>query len=718
MEHGGWSATSRELTDAILGRPDRELLAAVEESSSTLVARLLRRDWDRLATRLRDGDGCLPAAFAWRCGYALHHLGHLQEARAVLDSADDGGSAADRAQLAAAHAGTAWMQGDRRACEESSRLAMDGAQRSGDVSAQASAWVVRALLAAMDGDRDENLAAYVQALELADRAGDRITEARVLNNLGSRALEEGRYGEAVDRITEGLKVNDESGHLAGLALLRHNLADALLGLGRADEALVESEAAHAVWQAIESPMASAAWQMLGDIHAARGNAAQAAAAYADAARIAQAENDAQTLRPALAGLAMTLALDDPERAQEAIRRMGAVDPTMGEVAAVLATGWVALSAGDPVVARSSARGAKDEAARRRDLPRMAEALELEALSDPVDGPDARLREAYEIWMALGNPVRQLVNELIRARHDRDPLAERMATDGLRAYGIHDDAWRIAGPLMAAGAGRFRRGVSIHTLGAFTVERAGCPVTPSEWPSRKARDIAKILAVNGVKGISRETLAEMLWPGTREAPGNRLSVALSHLRAVLDPAKEHPSDHYVLADRRSVRLDLRHVAVDVVAFLEASRSALEAARRDVPDAERLLQAAAAMHTGELFGSDGGGDWVADITDEVESQGREVLRALSDRILMGDRPVEAVPWLARLLGYDPYDEPTYVALLRLLHSLGRHGEARRHYRTYVLRMRELDVPARPWSDLIGARASPHISGPGPAQGSPAR
>ncbi len=35
--------------------------------------------------------------------------------------------------------------------------------------------------------------------------------------------------------------------------------------------------------------------------------------------------------------------------------------------------------------------------------------------------------------------------------------------------------------------------------------------------------------------------------------------------------------------------------------------------------------------------------------------------------------------------------------LLVRLGRYGEARRHHRTYVLRMDELGVPATSWDEL---------------------
>jgi hypothetical protein len=37
------------------------------------------------------------------------------------------------------------------------------------------------------------------------------------------------------------------------------------------------------------------------------------------------------------------------------------------------------------------------------------------------------------------------------------------------------------------------------------------------------------------------------------------------------------------------------------------------------------------------------------------------------------------------------------MRVLTSVGRHGEARRHHRAYVLRMREIGVPAMSWEDM---------------------
>jgi DNA-binding SARP family transcriptional activator len=55
---------------------------------------------------------------------------------------------------------------------------------------------------------------------------------------------------------------------------------------------------------------------------------------------------------------------------------------------------------------------------------------------------------------------------------------------------------------------------------------------------------------------------------------------------------------------------------------------------------------------------------------------------------------VRYLLRMLERDPYDEDAHLALVGALRAAGRHGEARRRYRTYEDRMSELDVEPAPY------------------------
>ena len=705
---GSLARRSSTLLGSLLALPAEEVTPAVVERHLELTATLLGRDWVALVHHVLDDDGSAPVEVAWRAGYALHHLGHLGDALRVAGYADQGRAGdADWARLAALRSSTAWARGDLEACRASAGEALKYARVAGDPGAEASAWVASAMLAAFDGDRDLNLNCYERALALAEEARDLQTLERVWNNLGSRSLDEGRSTEALQHLQSGLEVNEHTGHLSGLAMLRHNVSEALLAIGRLDEALVESDTARDLWTSLEAPMASASWELRGDVQLARGNATQAAMAYAHAAQLAAREGNAQFHSVTLAGEAVALVGTDPARAaglaEEALR----VSPPVGHAKPVVAAGWVRLSIGDADGAATLAERAVELATRHRDLPRLADALELGALAragadarGDDERIDAQLREAGDIWRELGNPLRVLANEIVVAHRRRDRLTATVARDELRSLGVHDDIWRVGGPLRAVARPHRTDEIRVHVLGQFGVELDGRALPASAWPSRKARDVLGLLACRGERGIARERLGALVWPDA-EAVGNRLSVAMSHVRSVLDPERRL-TESLVVSDGGVVRLDLGQLSVDLVEFTAAAGAALAAAKAGSARAVPLLQGAAAMHSGELL-EDADGieqvDWVLAEREAVELLGREILHTLAGLLAAGQDRAEALHWYARLLAHDPYDEATYAALIALLVGLGRYGEARRHHRTYVLRMDELGVPAKSWEELTG-------------------
>jgi DNA-binding SARP family transcriptional activator len=56
--------------------------------------------------------------------------------------------------------------------------------------------------------------------------------------------------------------------------------------------------------------------------------------------------------------------------------------------------------------------------------------------------------------------------------------------------------------------------------------------------------------------------------------------------------------------------------------------------------------------------------------------------------------AIRFRLRILEHDPYDERAHLRLVSTFASVGRHGDARRHYRSYCARMGEIDVEAAPF------------------------
>src|SRR5207249_5710100 len=105
----------------------------------------------------------------------------------------------------------------------------------------------------------------------------------------------------------------------------------------------------------------------------------------------------------------------------------------------------------------------------------------------------------------------------------------------RAMGVRlSPAWRAVG-VMAAVPELRNEAVEVMTLGAFGVIRRGKAVALSEWRSKKARDLLKILVARRGRATPREMLMEALWPEEPpERTENRLSVAVAVLRGVLDP----------------------------------------------------------------------------------------------------------------------------------------------------------------------------------------
>lgn len=235
-------------------------------------------------------------------------------------------------------------------------------------------------------------------------------------------------------------------------------------------------------------------------------------------------------------------------------------------------------------------------------------------------------------------------------------------------------------------------ITVLCLGGFRVLRAGSGIAPNEWQSKKARDLLKILVSARGRPVPRARLMELLWPGqSPSAGGSRLSVQLSTLRRVLDPDRRIRHANLIEADRSAVGLNLDLVNVDVERFLIAASDACAAHRHGDPAAAELLAAAEAMYVGEFMSDDPYAEWTQELRDEAQAAYVSVLRA---RVVRSDDVDEQVSCLLRILRCDSYDEEAHVELVRLLQRLGRHGEARRRYRSYARCMQEIGVaPAAP-------------------------
>jgi DNA-binding SARP family transcriptional activator len=251
---------------------------------------------------------------------------------------------------------------------------------------------------------------------------------------------------------------------------------------------------------------------------------------------------------------------------------------------------------------------------------------------------------------------------------------------------------------AANHGEGTNTVQVVTLGQFAVLRDGVEIPHPDWQSRKARNLFKLLVSRHGKSVARETAADVLWPGLAGPPGNRFSVALSTVRKVLDPSHCHPADHFVVAEGGAVRLRLEHLDIDIATFLQLARSAvLTASRGDWECAAGLLAAAEQLYVGDFLEEDQYADWAVACREEARSAALGVLRLLAFAARGRGDSLAAVAHLHRILELDPYDEAAWLDLIAVESSHRHHGEARRLYTVYSLRMLEIGVAAAPMPEV---------------------
>lgn len=647
---------------------------------------------------LAQREGPLPAGLAWRLGLIHHQRGALAEALAVYERGDISGPPdAEQALLLAWTSTAHWLRGEVDRCRSTAAMAQDMAVACGDLRALAAAHTALAMVAALEGDRQANDAHYLRALDAAERAGDNLQVVRIRSNRASRFLEEGAFAEALAELDVAVPLAEMTGFATFLGLGLHNRGVVHRRLGRLEQAVADEEASRATYQRISSRSVAYPLGGLGDVYRVRGDMALARAAYEEALAAARPAGDVQGLVPALAGLARVLARDEPARAAELAAEAVAFGPGMASVEAHLAAGWVAWSRGDPEEGAACAAVAAGEARARRDRPGLAEALQLEGACATDPARAASLwDEAASLWAEVGEPIGQATAELAAASALRRGTAGTIsrAERRLRELGVRPSAAAAAG-LLACIELAGPTPAAVHALGGFRVLRDGAPVAPAEWQSKKARDLLKRLVARRGRPMAREQLMESLWPDEEpEKLGNRFSVALSTLRTILDPGKHYDGDHFIAADKESVRLDLDHLSIDVEHFLADAEAGWRLAREGRMDAAVEHWASAeAAYSGDFLEEEPYEDYAVPLREEARAGYVAVARALAEAADRAGDPVGSVRYRLRILERDAYDEEVHIGLVAALAAAGRHGEARRAYRRYVAAMQELGVEPAP-------------------------
>ncbi|NNF63026.1 MAG: tetratricopeptide repeat protein [Acidimicrobiia bacterium] len=658
-------------------------------------ARQIQGDWDgalEVYARLMPPEGDVDPGLAWRIGLIHHLRGSLDSALEVYQRGGlEDGDARERALLCGWMASAHWLRGEMDDCRRLADRAMAEARAADDEQALALTHTVLAMIAAIDGDRRSNEWHYLEALQHAERAHDVLQIIRIHVNRASLHHEEASYRESLDELAVALDLADLAGFATFRSLALVNRGEAHLGLGRLEEAKADFEEARNAYDRIGASDVGYALLGLGNVYSLRGDKALARAAFEEVLAAVEDSGDLQARVPALAGLARVMIDEDLAAAEGYAKEAVAAGPVLGHVDALTVAAEVALAGDTPTEALRLAREAAAVARSRRDRAGIANALILEARVTESSDP---AREAGRIFGEIGNELGVALARM--AEFDLGALTP------FEAAGLASELSRLGARSLAAEVEarlpnkEQTSEIAIQCLGGFSVRIEGVPVSSSQWQSRKARDLLKLLAARRGKPTHRDQLAAAVWPDDPvEKTANRLSVALSTVRGVLDPDKERPADWYITADRSSVALNPDHVTVDYEEFIRTAEHGLERWRNRKPEEARShLKAAEAAYVGDFLEEDAYEEWCGPVREEARALYLAVAKALAaDAMDLADHDA-AIKYLLRVLEKDGFDEGAHLGLVEAMVAAGRHGEARRLYRHYVSKMDEIDIEAAPY------------------------
>lgn len=209
-------------------------------------------------------------------------------------------------------------------------------------------------------------------------------------------------------------------------------------------------------------------------------------------------------------------------------------------------------------------------------------------------------------------------------------------------------------------------LSISILGPLLIESD--KVRLDRLP-KKARALLAYLATRGGQAVSRERLADLLWPyqGSEQARHSLRNCLLELRKALGIEAAGH-----LVTDFANCRL--QEAVSDLDQFERLARS------QHWPD----LQAAADLYRGEFLAdfsisSEPFQEWLATERDRTLGTICDVLYRLSAQQDAAGEHDAAIQCGRRLVGLDPLSEVAQRALMRAYARAGRRGEALRQYKS---------------------------------------
>ena len=206
-------------------------------------------------------------------------------------------------------------------------------------------------------------------------------------------------------------------------------------------------------------------------------------------------------------------------------------------------------------------------------------------------------------------------------------------------------------------------IQIFTFGTLQVVRGEHLVTESDWHTRQARQLLKILVTERPRPVSTDRLIEILWPqSTPDAAATTLRSAINALRNVLEPERPNRApSRYIVTQTPGYAFHLHpEVWLDVEIFEQRLHSAQHTT--DLVQRRARIEEAVALYQDDYLVSDPYADWATSERDRLRERYFTGLLQLAEiEALEGDY-AEAISTVRLILARDEVRENAYQALMR--------------------------------------------------------
>lgn len=246
-------------------------------------------------------------------------------------------------------------------------------------------------------------------------------------------------------------------------------------------------------------------------------------------------------------------------------------------------------------------------------------------------------------------------------------------------------------------------IQIFTFGTLQVIRDETAVTESDWHTRQARQLLKILITERPRPVSTDLLIEILWPNsTPHAAATTLRSAINALRNVLEPDRPNRApSRYIVTQAPGYTFHLApEIWLDVEEFDHLYHRAHNTA--DSGLRLRLLEQAIDLYADDYLISDPYADWLQAERERLRERFFNALLMVADIYAETGHYADAIVACRRMLARDEVRENAYQSLMRFQAESGDSAGALLTYeRCRTLLSEELGADPSPLTQSLHQR-----------------